>query len=96
MISDNGEIIISPCKGSRAWIITPRNSQPALNLSDLIDPLKNMDFSIQIETSHVLIVSKEPVRITIYPSSKLLVDGANNESEALTIARQIFSEVGIV
>lgn len=95
MIFDNDEIIIRPCKGSQAWIVSPRNSQSALILSDLIEPLKNLDFLIQTETPHVLIVSKEPVRITIYPSSKLLVDGANNESEALTMARQIYNEVGI-
>ncbi|MFX1514386.1 MAG: hypothetical protein ACFFCQ_17565 [Promethearchaeota archaeon] len=85
-------LAIQPCKNKAAWEVRPRK-QLKLNLLDLAIILYTTKYQILVDTPHLLIVKKDYVQCTIYPSGRMLLDGVDDRNKGLDFALTILSYI---
>ena len=78
MTSENF-LTVQPCKNRAAWEARPKKPLK-LNLPALASHLTETEYQIVVDTPHILIVEKNAIQFTIYPSGRILLDGVTDQN----------------
>lgn len=85
-------LIVQPCKTSAAYEAVPKKKLD-LSLDKIEEKLKEKKHNILSKTNFLLITTYENMRITIYKSGKLMINGIKEKEAAQNIANYFVKQI---
>ncbi|MBT3772896.1 MAG: hypothetical protein HOC79_07835 [Euryarchaeota archaeon] len=82
--------VMELCSGKAAWQIEP-SKKVEINIDTVSEKIQNAGYGVKIKTRMCHILHKEDVKITLFPSGKILVKCEEKE-KAIEIAKQHLQE----